>query len=87
MARGQKASEAGDVGLLGADGFGGGAQGGEFGLGEIALDYAADAYGADLGLDAQVDAGDAVLAVQTGMTAPESSATARAIRAAAADGA
>src|SRR5690242_17762405 len=82
--------EAGHVGLLGADGLGGGAQGGQLGFGQVTLDDAAHAFGADLGLDAQVDARDAVLAVhqaQTGRTAPESSATARAIRAAAAEGA
>ena len=63
---GRSELEAGDVGLLGADGFGGGAQAGEFGLGEVALDHTADAGRADLGLHAQVDAGDPVLAVHPG---------------------
>jgi amidohydrolase len=51
------------VRLLGADGFGRGAQIGYLGLGEVALDDPAGAARTDLGLDAQVDAGDAVLAV------------------------
>src|SRR5215469_4347141 len=55
--------EAGHVGLLGADGLGGGAQVGQLRVGQVALDDAADAGRADLGLDAQVDAGDAVLTV------------------------
>src|SRR3954469_7155220 len=56
-------SEVGYVGLLGADGLGGLAQPGLFGLGQIALDDATHALAPDLGLHAEVDTGDAVLAV------------------------
>ena len=44
------------VGLLGADGLGGGAQVGGLGLGEFALDDTADAGLADLGFDTEVHA-------------------------------
>src|SRR5215212_1897585 len=56
-------SEVGYVGLLGADGLGGLAQPGQFGLGQVALDDLPHSLATDLGLDAQVDAVDAVLAV------------------------
>src|SRR4051795_5660595 len=59
-------SEVGDVGLLGAHGLGGLAQPGQLGVRPVALDDPADALAADLGLDAEVDAGDAVLAVDPG---------------------
>src|SRR5262249_29614626 len=55
--------QGGDVVLLGTDGLGRGAQGGQLVSGQVALDHPADAGGADLGLDAEVDAVDAVLAV------------------------
>src|SRR6185437_4387580 len=58
--------EAGPVGLLRAAGLGGGAQGAQLGFGQVTLDDAAHSLPADLGLDAQVDAGDAVLAVHPG---------------------
>src|SRR3954471_14664780 len=56
-------SQIGDVGLLGSHGLGGLAQPGELALGQVALDDAPHAVAADLGLHTQVDAGDAVLAV------------------------
>src|SRR4051812_30718613 len=56
-------SEVGDVRLLGPDGLGGLLEPGDLGVGELVLDDLLDALRADLGLDAQVDAGDAVLAV------------------------
>src|SRR3954454_21516981 len=57
-------SEVGYVGLLGPDGFRRLAQSGQFGLGQVALDNLLHALAGDLGLDAQVDAVDAVLAVE-----------------------
>src|SRR4051795_2552549 len=56
-------SEVGDVGLLGAHGLGRLAEAGPLALGQVALDDATDTLAADLGLDAEVDAVDAVLAV------------------------
>src|SRR5215217_3668767 len=56
-------SEVGDVGLLGAHGLGRLAQTRQLALGQVALDDPLDAVPADLGLDAEVDTGDAVLAV------------------------
>src|SRR5579872_6313089 len=53
-------SEASYVGLLGPDRLGGLAEGGELGLGQVPLDDLAHAGPPDLGLDAQVHAGDAV---------------------------
>src|SRR5258708_1962382 len=56
-------SEAGDVGLLGPHRLGRLAERGEFLLGQVPFHDGADPRGADLGFDAQVDAGNAVLAV------------------------
>src|SRR5690349_13336119 len=56
-------SEVCDVRLLGADGLGGLLEAGQLGVGERGLDDLLHALRADLGLDAQVDAGDAVFAI------------------------
>src|SRR6185312_5122576 len=56
-------SERGDVLRLGLDGVRRLAQAGELALREVALDNTADAGRAELRLDAEVDAVDAVLAV------------------------
>src|SRR3954452_16084572 len=56
-------SEVGYVGLLGPHGLGRLAQSGQLALGEVTLDDPADARPPDLGLDPEVDPGDAVLAV------------------------
>src|SRR3569833_2172704 len=71
-------SEVGHIGLLGAYGFRRLAQACQLTVGQIALDDLPHTFTADLGLAPQV---------HPGMTAPESSMTARAIRAAAAEGA
>src|SRR4051794_6115563 len=59
-------SEVGYVGLLGANRLGGLPQTRLLALGQVALDDLPDALAADLGLDAQVDPVDAVLAVDPG---------------------
>src|SRR3712207_2145034 len=56
-------SEVGYVSLLGAHGLGRFTQPGKLALGEVALDDLPHTLPADLGLDAQVDAADPVLAV------------------------
>src|SRR6185437_343047 len=59
-----------DVGLFGADGFGGFAEVGKFGVGEWSLNHPTYALAAQFGGDAEVDAGDAVLAVHPGADRP-----------------
>src|ERR1700712_3655407 len=59
-------SEVGHIGLLGTDGFCRGAQAGQLTVGQVALDDLPHTLTADLGLDAQVDAADPVLAVDPG---------------------
>src|SRR3954469_3999373 len=59
-------SEVGYVGLLGPHGLWRLAQPGQLAVGQVALDDPAHARTADLGLDAQVRPGDAVLAVHPG---------------------
>src|SRR5438309_11755209 len=56
-------SEVGYIGLLGAHGLRRLAQPGLLAVGQVALDHPAHALAPDLGLDAQVDPRDAVLAV------------------------
>src|SRR5690242_14487893 len=56
-------SEVRDVRLLGADRLGGLLETGDLGVGQLLLDDPLDAVPADLRLDAEVHAGDAVLAV------------------------
>jgi hippurate hydrolase len=65
-AQGQERLQRGDVRLLGANGLGSRAKPGELGLGEVPLDDLLHASGADLSLDAQVDAADAELAIDPG---------------------
>src|SRR5919106_1607609 len=55
-----------DVGLLGPHGLGGFAEGSKLRLRQLRLDDPPDALAPDLGLDTQVNAGDAVLAVDPG---------------------
>src|SRR3978361_2084290 len=54
-------SQLGDVRLLGAHSLGRLAEPGDLAVGQVALHHPADALAADLGLHAQVHAGDAVL--------------------------
>src|SRR6476661_6733731 len=61
--RERRRSEVGDVGLLGADGLRGLLQPRQLALGQVALDDTPHALPADLGLDAEVHALDAVLPV------------------------
>src|SRR5918996_375173 len=55
-----------DVGLLGPHGLGGFAEGSTLRLRQVRLDDPPDTLAPDLGLDTQVNAGDAVLAVDPG---------------------
>src|SRR5688572_5195166 len=61
-----RGSEVGYVSLLGAHGLGRLAQPGQLALGQVALDDLPHALPTDLCLDAEVDAVDAVLAVDPG---------------------